>query len=363
MNRQAEALMDPEISAILHYIPQIRIRNLEIKELQSHSIQTPFSFVLEKFDPVQQTIDIEFLSEGWRQHIALGKKEYKLFLQPGLHSHEYLELMIVLSGSVSNNVEGEIFTYQSGQGCLMNLHIRHQELPISHAEVLFITLQREFLQELLNAMNAEKTFFRGSTLSDFLHEVTGGSIDGSFQKNYIDFSPFLRFDEPGTGHSLLCVNAVEALRAKRPGCGFLARAAILGFLNDLGEASLYSLQSTSASLSHAEFLASKIDLLIRASHGSIRIRELEERLAYNGSYLTRLYRQQKGLSVSEACREVRIQDVKYLLRHSDMTVDEIMNSLGITSRSHFFSQFQQAEKMTPGEYRKKTGTGGKKGLS
>ncbi len=104
-------------------------------------------------------------------------------------------------------------------------------------------------------------------------------------------------------------------------------------------------------LNHQEHLTSRIDLMIQSTHGRLRIQELEELLSYNGDYLSRLYRQQKGCSISEACRERMLRDARYLLRHSDKSVDEIMQELGVTSRGYFFAQFQKAFGMTPKEYR------------
>jgi AraC-like DNA-binding protein len=362
MAERKHIVIDPDYAALASSISQLQIQNLQSDVLQYQSISAPYAFVLETFDPAQQTGTVEILDEQRHQILALGKKEYRLFQKRRSHSHAYLELMVVLSGSIRNLVEGEAFIYQRGQGCLMNPQIHHQEEPITQAEVLFVALRREFLAELLHALKEEKTSLRGATLTAFLQEVLEEQNVGSFHKRYLDFSPFGSIDSAVSGHSLLCVSAVEALRKKRPGCGFLARAAILGFLNDLGDASLYTLLSTASALSHQEFLAAKIDLLIRASHGGVRIRELEEQLAYNGDYLNRLYRQQKGVSISESCRQVRIQDAAYLLRHTTWSIDKIMQELGVTSRGHFFSQFQEMEDMTPKEYRK-AHMDSKKGLS
>ncbi len=80
---------------------------------------------------------------------------------------------------------------------------------------------------------------------------------------------------------------------------------------------------------------------------------MEKKLAYNGDYLNRIYRQLKGRSISDACREVRLQDACFLLRHSEKSIDEIMDMLGITGRGYFFLLFQKETGMMPKQYRKK----------
>ena len=344
------------IAKLIRSVSQFQVYHFQNDALQYQNARSDYSFSIETFDPARQTIHFETISEEGRQHLDLNGKYYQLFMERTTHSHTYMEMMVVLSGSVCNHVGEEVYIYQQGQGCLMNPNIRHKEEPVSNpptpAEVLFINLRREFLQELFDEMHNERTNLKGSVVYDFLHGILEDRGNTRHQRHYLDFSPFGSVNETNTGHKLLCVDAIDALRKRKPGFTLLARAAILGFLNDLGDASLYAVQSTSSSLSHHEFLVSKIDLLIRASHGGIRIQEMESLLSYNGDYLNRLYRQQKGISISDSCKHVRIHDAKYLLKHTDMTIDEIMQSLGVTSRGSFFSQFQKAEGMTPKEYRK-----------
>ena len=49
----------------------------------------------------------------------------------------------------------------------------------------------------------------------------------------------------------------------------------------------------------------------------------------------------------------RLQDACFQLRHSDRSIDEIMDLLGITGRGYFFSLFRQETGMTPKQYRTK----------
>ena len=90
--------------------------------------------------------------------------------------------------------------------------------------------------------------------------------------------------------------------------------------------------------------------MLHTSHGKLKKRELEEQMAYNGDYLNRVYKKQKGISISEAGREIMIKDAKQLLMKSNMSIDEIMQELGASSRGYFFSLFHEKTGLTPKEY-------------
>ena len=48
-----------------------------------------------------------------------------------------------------------------------------------------------------------------------------------------------------------------------------------------------------------------------------------------------------------------IKDAKQLLMKSNMSIDEIMQELGASSRGYFFSLFHEKTGLTPKEYRSK----------
>lgn len=344
-------LTAPELAEAASQFKQLKFRNLNSDVFQRQDILSPYILISQRFHTERMIGIVEIFDGESCQHHVLTKREYELFQRRPLHSHGYLELMVVVSGAVLNHVEGESFAYRAGQGCIMNTNIRHREEPIGETELLFVGLRHVFLRELLSSMSAEKAAFKGATLTAFLQDVLDEETAGAFHKQYLDFSPSGNEELIRPAQKLLCVDALQALREKRPGCSYLIRAAILGYLNDLGNASLYTLQSVSSAVDHKDFLVSKIDLLIQASHGKVRKQELQEQLSYNGDYLNRLYKQQKGQSISDACREVMIRDTKHYLTHTSVTIDEIMQTLQITSRGYFYALFQQETGMTPKEYR------------
>ena len=82
----------------------------------------------------------------------------------------------------------------------------------------------------------------------------------------------------------------------------------------------------------------------------------EETAAYfqlNPNYLSRLFRQRSGSSFSEILRSMRLEHAAFLLRATDLLVDEITLQCGYQSTPFFTSAFHRHYGLPPGQYRLK----------
>ncbi|MBD0382763.1 response regulator transcription factor [Paenibacillus sedimenti] len=75
----------------------------------------------------------------------------------------------------------------------------------------------------------------------------------------------------------------------------------------------------------------------------------------NPDYLTRVFKKETGISISDYLQQQRIQYAKELLAGSDLPVIEVALSAGYSNLSYFSTIFKKAECMTPNEYRKQCG--------
>lgn len=92
----------------------------------------------------------------------------------------------------------------------------------------------------------------------------------------------------------------------------------------------------------AEHLSEKITLTM-----------LSEKFYINKYYLTRLFKNEYGLTISDYLLQIRISRAKELLRFSGLSIEEIGESCGITPLYYFSRIFKQVEGISPRDYRKK----------
>ncbi len=80
---------------------------------------------------------------------------------------------------------------------------------------------------------------------------------------------------------------------------------------------------------------------------------------YTLSYISRIFRQETGLSFREYLQKVRIEKSCQLLAGSDMRIGEIAQAVGYEDKKFFNTIFKKIVKMTPREYRNLSSVKGK----
>lgn len=96
-----------------------------------------------------------------------------------------------------------------------------------------------------------------------------------------------------------------------------------------------------------------IDYITKNLHSKITLDELAEVCGLSAPYLSKLFHNEKGMTVSQYISNKRTEAAANLLKFSDYSTIEISNYLGFSSESHFIQTFKKNTGYTPGEYRKK----------
>lgn len=85
----------------------------------------------------------------------------------------------------------------------------------------------------------------------------------------------------------------------------------------------------------------------------ITIQALADHTGLSTNYLSRVFKQNLGVSISDYIREKKIEKAIHLLRYSDRPVVDIANYLAFSSQSHFIQTFENFTGLTPKKYRDK----------
>ncbi len=85
----------------------------------------------------------------------------------------------------------------------------------------------------------------------------------------------------------------------------------------------------------------------------ISLDDLADKFYINKFYLTRLFKEQFGLSINTYLIQIRITHAKKLIRFSDLSMDKISQECGMNDANYFSRMFKKVEGISPGEYRKR----------
>jgi len=87
----------------------------------------------------------------------------------------------------------------------------------------------------------------------------------------------------------------------------------------------------------------------------ITLNDISEHVAFSVSYLSRMFKEEKGLNLTSYINEVRVRNAKLLLKGSDAPLSEVAYLTGFDDQSYFSKVFKKHTGMTPGKYREKRG--------
>ncbi len=94
-----------------------------------------------------------------------------------------------------------------------------------------------------------------------------------------------------------------------------------------------------------------IDYIFLHLHNRITLEELAENAGVSAGYLSRLFKKELDISVSDYICSQKLESAKNLLKYSNLSIVEIAEYLSFASQSYFIQVFRKKTGMTPKKYR------------
>lgn len=94
-----------------------------------------------------------------------------------------------------------------------------------------------------------------------------------------------------------------------------------------------------------------IDYIYSHINRRVTVEELAEHAGLSPNYLSRLFKKELNISISDYVCEMKIEKAQHLLKYSDYSLVEIANYLAFSSQSHFIQTFKKLIGVTPKKYR------------
>ena len=86
-------------------------------------------------------------------------------------------------------------------------------------------------------------------------------------------------------------------------------------------------------------------------NSAMKIQDIASYLLVNAEYLSRRFKKETSISITQYIHTAKIAESKELLKYTEMTLSQIAAKLGFSSQSQFTTIFKSETGMTPGHYR------------
>jgi YesN/AraC family two-component response regulator len=275
------------------------------------------------------------------------------------HKHNYFEIMLVLSGEITQVIEGKELVYHAGEACILNKNIRHFERFDKAYEIIFIELSNELLDQILaEGMSSVRKKEYETALEGFCHlERLNENKKYYDAKEYINFLPAAKDEAPdGLDILLPLLNdlAIDTIEQKI-GSSFFAKAMISRILFGLGSADHFSQNCVSVADNKEEELLGHIISIMEKSLGKADRGDLSKELHYNADYLNRIMKKYTGKTIGEFARFLAVAEARKRMLAEDAPISQIVQDLGFSNRTFFYKLFKAQYGVTPNEFRKNQG--------
>ncbi|MBE6869243.1 helix-turn-helix domain-containing protein [Ruminococcus albus] len=111
------------------------------------------------------------------------------------------------------------------------------------------------------------------------------------------------------------------------------------------------MQKVNSGNAYSKHVLMCLDIIYDNIYNGVRVQEIADRLGLTPQYLSKLFKQEVGMTISEYIMSRRIQAAENMLKFSEYTPLDIGNYLNFSSHSHFIACFRKHTGLTPKQYR------------
>lgn len=234
------------------------------------------------------------------------------------HTHKYAELFYIVGGDGQFRIEDEIHSVKAGHMVMVNPNVLHTEVSYEAHPLEYIVLGIDGLE-----------------LSTF-HDQT---------------ARYQIFDCQQGGDILTCLRHIlQETHLAQPGYEAICQAYMeILILRLMRSASLSLTAGTPAASHQCATVRHYIDTHYKEP---LTLDDLAREAHVNKFYLSHVFKEEYGMSPISYLLSRRIEEGRYLLRETNMSLSQISQILGFSSASYFSQSFRRSEGMSPIDYRK-----------
>lgn len=238
------------------------------------------------------------------------------------HTHNHMELFFIVGGKGQFQIQDQLYPVNINNLVIINPNVSHTEVSLNAQPLEYIVLGIEGI-ELATSENSNGQF----CILDHVESVEISSCLRNILRE---------MELKNTGYEDVCQAYMEIL--------------VIRLMRNTALAVPTEPQVVSANRQCAA-VRRYIDLHFKES---LTLEQLAEEAHMNKFYLSHAFKREYGISPINYMISRRIEESKYLLAETDLSMSQISQLLGFSSLSYFSQVFRRTQSISPKEYRQGT---------
>lgn len=256
-------------------------------------------------------------------------KKYESNITTHRHSHNFIEIVYIISGNGIHEINNISYTISPGCFYIVKSGEIHN-LSFSETSIYYnIFIKEEYLANTLLGDSDS------ITILNLIQNIKGTEHSVCFSTNKFGIieslfnNAFLELNKSKNYNSDLIVNYLRLL--------------FLEYRSSLNSSSVQK---------QPEFILPKaVDYINMHYKENLQIADIAKKYNYNPVYFGRMFQQHYGKNIKEYISDLRITTASELLITTDHNITEICEYVGYTNKLHFYKKFEGKFGCTPKEYK------------
>lgn len=280
----------------------------------------------------------EELSEEqfFQSHLHVQIVRHYRYLYSVSHTHAFFEMVYVLKGECSHEVDNQSLSLHTGDLCIIPPGVMHSVTVNTDSIVLDILLRASSFTKQFSALLSQIP-----VLSEFFNEIV-------YSDTYKKYLLFHTENDPVLSNHVLEMYAEQ--ENQLPCYENILNGQLLVFLGKLLQRHQDSIEYPP---NYAERFSSVPRILnyIRQNCCDVTLGSCADAFHFNPQYLSKLLKKETGKNFSTLLTEEKMEKAGSMLLESSVSVQQLGELLGFSDPSYFMKVFKKHFGCTPSAYR------------
>lgn len=266
----------------------------------------------------------EFLPQG----DTVGVREQVTSLRDEEHTHAYFDIIIPTAGQGRQFIDGRGYDVKCGSIYFVDRSVPHFIIPEGELRYTELLIAPDFFENQNDMGELRRIFYTEN-----------------------EYQPALELNDEERGVLDFILRALDRENKKRTGD---YRSIMRMWMRMVGQYLARAMERARSELANrdpAYILSVTLEYVDKHFTENISQEELAERFRYNSAYFSRMFKKHKGMNLSDYITGKRIEYAAELLSTTDMSAEQISETVGYKSKPQFYNTFVRLKGVTPRQYR------------
>ena len=258
------------------------------------------------------------------------------------HSHYFIELIYVISGSATHKVENTSYTVKKGNLIMIDYQVPHSFTFDPLDDDGFVTYDLLFTPDFFNISALKNNEFYSLTSSYLFSSIFTEFNIGSIPQNLIKTN--------SKEFCSLFEKIYQEFTSRGKGYQSIIRAYLIELIIKIFRE--IDKHQPAFTETHQELVQKAIEYMQTNYKSPINLDEVISGIFLSKNYFRQIFKKTTGISISSYMQELRISEACRLLEATVESSTEIAYKCGFNDTKFFYQTFKKVIGMTPAEYRR-----------